>query len=51
MRIADRKDNIKVGEMTDIDDAALADIERALGELSALNTDIWAMIREFDYPL
>lgn len=51
MRIADRKDNIKVGEMTDIDDAAIADIERALGELTALNTDIWAMIREFDYPL
>jgi hypothetical protein len=51
MRIADRKDNIKVGEMTDIDDAALADIERALTELSALNTDIWAMIRELDYPL
>jgi hypothetical protein len=51
MRIADRKDRIKVGEMTDIDAAAIADIEQALADLAALNADIWALIRELDYPL
>jgi hypothetical protein len=51
MRIADRKDTIKVGEITDIDATAIADIERALADLATLNTDLWATIRDLGYPL
>jgi len=51
MRIADRKDNIRVGETTVLDSAAVDAIERSLNDLAILNGEIWAVLREFGYPL
>lgn len=50
MRIADRKNDIKVGKETQIDDKALLQIETAISDLSKLNTRFWNTIREFKYP-
>ncbi len=51
MRIADRKDNIKVGEVSAIDETAVEAIQQALAELANLNADIWRLIRECGYPV
>lgn len=51
MRIADRKDTIKVGLATDLDDSALKDMEAALAELADLNQRLWSLIRESGFPL
>lgn len=50
MRIADRKKDIKIGQTSALDTAALADVEDALDALAALNTRIWTLIRERGYP-
>ncbi|MFD2738699.1 hypothetical protein ACFSUD_03865 [Sulfitobacter aestuarii] len=50
MRIADRKDDIKVGQSQAIDAAALSDVEAAIRDLAELNGDFWQLIRDFDYP-
>lgn len=51
MRIADRKDHIKMGQVTTIDAAAIAEIERTIDELARLNTEIWALAKKYGYPL
>lgn len=50
MRIADRKDNIKVGRSDTIDAQTIKQIEEALDDMAQLNRDFWAHIRRFDYP-
>ena len=50
MRIADRKDNIKVGRSDTIDAAAIGEIETALADLAALNRDFWSHVKRFGYP-
>ena len=50
MRIADRKTNIKVGQASDIDADAIAEIEMALTEIAQLNRDFWDVVHKFDYP-
>ncbi len=51
MRIADRKDGLKMGQTNSIDEDALAGINAALSDLSALNTRIWQIIRHNNYPV
>jgi hypothetical protein len=50
MRIADRKDNIKMGKSADIDDTALREIEIALADMGELNKEFWDHISKFNYP-
>jgi hypothetical protein len=50
MRVADRKDAIKLGQSNDLDRAALADIERSIEGLSQLNRRVWALIGKHAYP-
>ncbi|MBK5928099.1 hypothetical protein CCR87_12300 [Rhodobaculum claviforme] len=50
MRIADRRDAIKVGQTDLLDAAARADIDAAISNLEALNRAIWALIAEYRYP-
>lgn len=50
MRIADRKDEIKMGQTVDLDAAAIADIQQAINDLARINQDIWAHIVHFGYP-
>jgi hypothetical protein len=50
MRIADRKDSLKMGQ-TDAMDASAADgITTAINELRSINRDIWRLISDYDYP-
>ena len=51
MRIADRKSDLRIGQVADVDEQAITDIETALRELAALNKRIWGLIREYRYPL
>ncbi len=51
MRIADRKDTIKVGETTALDEDSRRDMEAALSNLSELNQKLWLLIRDAGYPL
>ncbi len=50
MRIADRRDEIKMGQSTELDEAALTEIRSAIGDLGELNREFWAITREFGYP-
>lgn len=50
MRIADRKDKLKIGQTEDVDDTAIAGIERAIESLHAVNRDIWAIVLDFGFP-
>lgn len=50
MRIADRKDEIRMGQTVDLDAAAIADIARAIDDLARINQEIWAHIARFGYP-
>lgn len=50
MRIADRKDDIKMGQTVDLDAAAIADIRQAINDLARINQEIWAHIAHFGYP-
>jgi hypothetical protein len=51
MRIADGKDDIRVGKSTALDDAALAEIRSVITEIGTLNRDIWSLISELGYPV
>lgn len=51
MRIADRKDSIRMGRSSDVDALALREIEAALADLAALNRDIWHEIGRLGYPV
>lgn len=50
MRIADRKDEIRIGQTVDLDAAAIADIAGAIDDLARINQQIWAHIARFGYP-
>jgi hypothetical protein len=50
MRIADKKDEIKMGQSTDLDTAAMDEIRETIRELGELNREIWELVRDFGYP-
>lgn len=50
MRIADRRDTIKVGQTEALDEDALGDIDTAIGRLHDLNRTIWKLIADYAYP-
>ncbi len=50
MRIADRKDNIKMGRSDEINADALREIEDAVADMTKLNRVFWKHISEFGYP-
>jgi hypothetical protein len=51
MRIADRKTSLRIGEEAVLDSATLEDLNAALAELGALNTEIWAIVAECGMPV
>jgi hypothetical protein len=51
MRIADRKNEIRVGATHELDAKALQEIDGCLSKLAAINARCWAAAREFGYPL
>ncbi|WP_347266718.1 hypothetical protein [Paracoccus sp. (in: a-proteobacteria)] len=50
MRIADRKDEIRMGQSSDLDAAALDEIRAVIQDLATLNREIWTLVRDFGYP-
>ncbi|MCI2395699.1 hypothetical protein [Aliiroseovarius sediminis] len=50
MRVADRKNQIKVGEITALDGRTIDGIDQSLDDLTALNADVWALIQTYGYP-
>lgn len=50
MRVADRKNQIKVGEMKALDTSTIDGIEASLVDLATLNTEIWSLIGKYGYP-
>ncbi|OAN72824.1 hypothetical protein A8B83_08050 [Rhodobacteraceae bacterium EhC02] len=50
MRIADRKDGIRMGQALDLDAAAVDSIARSIADLTLVNRDIWAHISRYGYP-
>lgn len=50
MRIADRKDGIRMGQTLDLDVAAMATIRQSIADLARINQDIWAHISHYSYP-
>lgn len=50
MRIADRKQDIRLGKSRAIDDAAIAEIESNIARIAQVNTQFWALIRDYGYP-
>ncbi|QYX57194.1 hypothetical protein K1T73_01915 [Roseovarius sp. SCSIO 43702] len=50
MRIADRKDNLKMGQINELDEDAAKGIEKAIKELGEINKDIWKAIADYGYP-
>jgi hypothetical protein len=50
MRIADRKDDIKMGRSDLVDDKAIGDINAAIAGLAQLNRDCWSLIRQHNFP-
>jgi len=51
MRIADRKNAVKVGQMSALDSDTNKAIETSLEEIADLNAEYWARIAEFGYPV
>ncbi|MDB4111607.1 hypothetical protein N9824_00275 [bacterium] len=50
MRIADRKDGIKMGQVEAINDETTHGIAAAIAELGKINRASWAFLHAFDYP-
>ena len=50
MRIADRKDELKIGQMSDIDADAINQIEKAITKLDEVNRTIWQIVRDYGFP-
>jgi hypothetical protein len=51
MRIADRKDDLKMGRNDTIDDKSIADIRNAISELKKINSAFWSLSIDFGYPI
>lgn len=49
MRIADRRQEIKVGEVGDLDAVAMAEIRETIEKLGALNRKIWEFLMEREF--
>lgn len=50
MRIADRKDAIKVGQVYELNQVAAADVDAAIQSLKRINKEIWMIVGDFGYP-
>lgn len=50
MRIADRKDAIKMGQVEPVDAQATQGIDAAIAELGDINRASWDFIKDHDYP-
>lgn len=50
MRIADRKDAIKMGQIEAVNDASAQGIAAAIVELGEINRTSWAFLQTYDYP-
>ncbi len=50
MRIADRKDGIRMGQAFDLDAAAITTIRKSISDLAQLNQEIWGHIARYAYP-
>lgn len=50
MRIADKKDAIKVGQSSALDAVAMAEIQAATRQLAELNREIWSIVHDYSYP-
>lgn len=50
MRIADRKDSLKIGQAQDLDQVAVQDVNKAITAIGTINGDIWKAVRKFGYP-
>jgi len=50
MRIADRKDDIKMGQVEAVDDEATQGITTAIAELGNINRASWAFLQTYGYP-
>jgi hypothetical protein len=50
MRIADRKDDLRIGRADRADADELAAMDAAIARIQALNIDIWQTIARFGYP-
>ncbi|CUH66352.1 hypothetical protein TG4357_02387 [Thalassovita gelatinovora] len=50
MRIADRKDTLKIGQTADIDDKAIEEIEETIKTLQSVNGTIWKIVQDYEFP-
>lgn len=50
MRIADRKDSIRMGQSLDLDAAAIDHIRQSIEDLAKINQSIWGHIARYGYP-
>lgn len=51
MRIADRRDKIRMGRKQSLDQGQLARLDQELEAMSQLNLNIWKFLRTYDYPV
>lgn len=51
MRIADRKNDLKMGRSDPVDAHAIEEVENAIAQLTAINKEYWKLIEEFGYPV
>lgn len=51
MRVADRKNEIKVGRMSAMDPSSIEAIEASLAQMAELNAEVWQLISRHDYPV
>ena len=50
MRIADRKETIKMGQAFELDAAAIDEIDKAIAQLHRINHQVWSIVHTFGYP-
>jgi len=50
MRIADRKDKLKIGQTEAVDEQAIAGIESAIEALQDVNHTIWKIVIDYGFP-
>ena len=50
MRIADRKNTIKVGQTTEISSDTVNEIQTALDDIARLNREVWTVVERYAYP-
>lgn len=51
MRIADRKQDIRLGKTRAIDAEAIAEIEENIASIAEVNLRFWSLIRDYGYPV